>query len=284
MNSQTISLPSPSVQDRIFDAANNLYDDAGRQSYPTVDAVRKLAKVNMNDASIGMRAWRRLQSTQITPVAAIIPESLQRASSATLTSLWTEAVELANGTLRAAQASWDVERSESEALRAQIATAYETLSAELEEALSHHQQLQHLNEEQHQEISRLRETIGEQNRALHSAQTSAANAETRATEIERRAADLRAELDYAHGALASAQTELDQQRQRHHAEASDLRKELSNILQRSDAREYALETTLGELRHETRQLQEKIQTMTAHESPPRPKKSPTKLVTNNSTE
>jgi colicin import membrane protein len=56
------------TQDRIFAAADMLYEKKDRASFPTVDAVRKAAKVNMNDASAGMKAWRTMaQHLPITP-------------------------------------------------------------------------------------------------------------------------------------------------------------------------------------------------------------------------
>src|SRR5471032_2749183 len=122
----------PSTRDRIFSAANTLYEEAGRQTFPTVDAVRKSAKVNMNDASTGMRAWRRSQTAQIAPVTVQVPSTLQQSSATALIALWSEAVAMANETLRAAQTGWDAERAEAEALREQMASAYEAQAVELE--------------------------------------------------------------------------------------------------------------------------------------------------------
>ena len=104
------------TRDRIFAAADSLYEQAGRAAFPTVDAVRKVARVNMNDASAGMKEWRRAQTAQAAPVAVKVPEAVQQASSAALASLWKEAQELANESLRAAQAGWDAERIEAETL------------------------------------------------------------------------------------------------------------------------------------------------------------------------
>ncbi|MER2518664.1 MAG: KfrA protein, partial [Candidatus Accumulibacter phosphatis] len=39
------------IRDRILAAADTLYEQAARASFPTVDSVRKVAKVNMNDAA-----------------------------------------------------------------------------------------------------------------------------------------------------------------------------------------------------------------------------------------
>jgi len=49
-------------RDRIFAAADMLFEQAGRASFPTVDAVRRAAKAGMNDASVVMKEWRRLQA------------------------------------------------------------------------------------------------------------------------------------------------------------------------------------------------------------------------------
>ena len=100
------------TRDRIFAAADSLYEQAGRAAFPTVDAVRKVARVNMNDASAGMKEWRRAQTAQAAPVAVQVPEAVQQASSAALASLWKEAQELANESLRAAQAGWDADIDE----------------------------------------------------------------------------------------------------------------------------------------------------------------------------
>ena len=48
-------------RERILSAAQQLFEQSGRKELPTVDAVRKLSKTNMNDASAVMKEWRRLQ-------------------------------------------------------------------------------------------------------------------------------------------------------------------------------------------------------------------------------
>lgn len=55
------------TRDRIFAAADELFEQNGRDGFPTVDAVRKAARVNMNDASSGMKEWRRAQTAQAAP-------------------------------------------------------------------------------------------------------------------------------------------------------------------------------------------------------------------------
>ena len=50
------------TRNRIIAAANQLFEQAGRASFPTVDAVRRTARANMNDASAVMKDWRRMQT------------------------------------------------------------------------------------------------------------------------------------------------------------------------------------------------------------------------------
>lgn len=122
------------IRTRIIDAAAELYAQSGRQSLPTVDAVRRAARVDMNSASAVMREWRRAQTTQATPVTVQVPEAVQQSSSLALATLWTQAQELANESLRAAQSGWETERAELDSLRQELAHAYESQAGELEAA------------------------------------------------------------------------------------------------------------------------------------------------------
>jgi hypothetical protein len=51
---------NPEIRERILNAAQQLFEGSGRLELPTVDAVRRLSKTNMNDASSVMKEWRRL--------------------------------------------------------------------------------------------------------------------------------------------------------------------------------------------------------------------------------
>jgi len=125
--------PIPSdVRDRIIAAAVSLFEQSGRADFPTVDQVRRMARVDMNAASTVMREWRRQQTAQATPVAITIPEAVQASHTQALAALWLQAQELANENLRAAQAAWETERAEGDAMRHEMATAFESQAAELE--------------------------------------------------------------------------------------------------------------------------------------------------------
>lgn len=207
------------TRDRIFAAADSLYEQAGRTVFPTVDAVRKTAKVNMNDASAGMKEWRRAQTTQAAPVAVQVPEAVQQASGAALAALWQSAQELANESLRAAQAGWDGERAEADTLTRQMADAYETQAVELEAAQGEIARLKAAAEESAVGLAQLLGEMEDTRRELGAAKVAAERADARTVEIELRVADLRAELDHAHrdteqarAAVTAAAGELDQVR------------------------------------------------------------------------
>lgn len=215
------------TRDRIFAAADSLYEQAGRAAFPTVDAVRKTARVNMNDASAGMKEWRRAQTAQAAPVAVQVPEAVMQASSAALAALWQEAQELANESLRAAQAGWDAERIEADTLNKQMADAFEAQKAELEAGQAKIAELEAAGRQAAADAEALRRQFEETHAALLAMQQRAAVAERRAEEIERRAGDLRTELDHAHQEAAQGRAELAGLRQSHAGEIEALRADLT---------------------------------------------------------
>ena len=97
------------LQERIFNAADTLYEANGRQTFPTVDAVRRHSKANMNDVTIGMRDWRKAQTVQHSPLLQV-PESLQLVAQQLIVKLWQQADATAAETLTAQQAAWQEER------------------------------------------------------------------------------------------------------------------------------------------------------------------------------
>src|SRR5574344_1183668 len=121
------------LKDRITAAAQELYELADRQRFPTVDAVRRHAKADMNSTSAVMREWRKSQQTAPVAVAVAVPEAVAAAGTAALAAIWQQAQELANESLAAAQAAWEAERQELDALRKELAEAYESQAQELEQ-------------------------------------------------------------------------------------------------------------------------------------------------------
>lgn len=129
----SIAIPSD-VRERITSAAAELFEQSGRQAMPTVDTVRRAARVDMNAASAVMKEWRRAQTAQAVPVAVSVPQAVQQASSVAVATIWLQAQELANESLRSAQAAWETERAELDAMRQELAEAFERQAIELDAA------------------------------------------------------------------------------------------------------------------------------------------------------
>ena len=177
------------TRNRIIAAANQLFEQAGRASFPTVDAVRRTARANMNDASAVMKDWRRMQTATATAVVAV-PDRVQQASQAALATLWAVAQDLANEALIASQAAWDAERAEAEKLRVELSGAFETQAAELDTLQGRFADLEAAAAAAEKRVGELRDQL-----AAMTERASAA--EVRATEFERRAADLKTDCDQA---------------------------------------------------------------------------------------
>lgn len=187
--------PIPSeVRDRVIAAAVSLFEQAGRAEFPTVDQVRRMARVDMNAASTVMREWRRQQTAQATPVAITIPEAVQASHGQSLAALWLQAQELANENLRAAQATWDTERGETDALRHELATAFESQATELETVQAKLSQAQSTAEAAAGAHANAVDTLRAE---LVATTARAERAEVRMTEIEKRTEGLQIERDQA---------------------------------------------------------------------------------------
>ncbi|MDP1541506.1 MAG: DNA-binding protein, partial [Moraxellaceae bacterium] len=220
---QTAAQIQTDVRERVIDAAEKLYQQAGRERFPTVDAVRRLSGADMNRVTILMREWRQSQTTQAAPVAVMIPDAVQQANAAAVAAMWTQATELANQSLRTAQAAWEAERQDLDDMRSELATGYEVQAAELDAAKS---QLADNTAALDVANGRLADNAAKLAAAVARANT----AEARAVEIEHRANDLNAALVAAQDAAKNTAAELEAERKRHQVaitkadqEASDLR-------------------------------------------------------------
>lgn len=232
--------PPKDTLDRIFSAADSLYEQAGRATFPTVDAVRKTARVNMNDASAGMKQWRHIHTVKVVPVLVQVPERVQQAGGTALAMLWQEAQELAHESLRAAQAGWEVERVDAETLNKQMADAYEVQAVELEAAQDAVVQLKADVDRVNSDNARLDGELAETRRQLAAASAVNERVEVRTIEIERRATELRTELDHAHQLLIEARADLAGMRNAHAVvlgktenERDQIRQEFSQVQEES---------------------------------------------------
>lgn len=216
MDTQESTAIPADIRARIVEAADRLFEESGGLRYPVIADVRRLAKADMNATSAVMREWKRQQSAKPEPVAVAVPEQVQQAGMEQLAVVWSAAQDLANASLRSAQASWAVEREEMESMRHELAQLYESQARELEDA---------------------QQALGTALSAQESAQTHAAQlferltaqqgradqAEARAQEIEHRAADLKEELARAHEETKSVRQELTEARVLHLAETEQLK-------------------------------------------------------------
>lgn len=189
------------VFERIFKAADSLYEEGGRVDFPTVDAVRKAAKVNMNDASAAMKQWRRAQTAQAAPIVVQVPESIAQVGNQAMATIWQQAQELANDSLRSAQAGWEAERQDQDVMRQELASAFEEQSEELKRAAEKIAELESELEASATQNKELTASCAEAQR-LHSV------AEGRAEELAQRSNDLRLELDRVYAQVDAARDEV----------------------------------------------------------------------------
>lgn len=246
------------VRERIISAAIDLYEQAGRERFPTVDAVRRLSRADMNAVSSVMKEWRQAQTMQAVPVAVAVPEVIQQANAAAIAALWLNATELANQSLRSAQAAWEKERIELDDMRVELANGYEAQAAEFELTKKQLADSEAKTAEQVQELAAVRqrevETINRAERA-----------EARISEIEHRAADLRSELDRALAETERQRAELGEVRTKATAEieaahtaTEAARTELVKVQAKADAREEAHLGKAKQMAAETNKTAERI--------------------------
>ncbi len=140
---ENVNVNNAEAKTRIFAAADKLYEACGRETFPTVDAVRREAKAAMGDVSSAMKEWRKNQTAQAVVHEIQAPDVIMNAAKVLAIETWKQAQELATESLKSAQAAWDAERAESESMRAEMSKAFddqvqelETVKADLESANS----------------------------------------------------------------------------------------------------------------------------------------------------
>jgi chromosome segregation ATPase len=228
--------PNASTRERIFAAAEQLYEASGKSAFPTVDTVRKLARVNMNDACAGMKEWRRKQGPRVAVPAEEMPPQLQHEQTVALESLWRTSVALANEALIAAQSTWQLERVETEAMINEMANAYEALERG-SDAIQ--QELQALRNSQLELTEKLKaaEQRSEQLIYEHIVTNAAAEqAQTSAEQEKRRADELRRERDQLFSALTKVNDEAAQSRSQSAQALAELHSKLETSHDQAAAR------------------------------------------------
>ena len=252
------------VRDRIIAAAEEIYEQLGRETFPTVDTVRRAAKADMNTTSMVMKDWRRQQTTQAVPVAVTVPEAVVQANTSALAQLWAEAQELANESLRAAQSTWEVEREELDVMRKELSTAYEDQASDFEEAITKILSLEdRINEQEEQHSTAMRELSFEHSEELRKrkdeleqvygklseSQKEAEHAILKAAEEARRVEDIREELERAYRTIEDEKDskkiiliELDTARKTEAALLSEVQKLGSDIERATDKHQSSFDT------------------------------------------
>jgi chromosome segregation ATPase len=226
---------NPEIRERILAAAQTLFEQSGRKELPTVDAVRKLSRTSMNDASAVMREWRRSQIVSASAAVVSVPERVSQASAAALSTLWGEAQELANESLNVAQAAWDAERGEAEKLRVELSSAFEAQGAELEAVKIKLAEVEKIASAAAAEAELEKGAFRQQVNVLTD---QAHTAMARVQEIEKRAEDLKAALSSAQGSVQRLTAELEAERGQHQVtrgRVESLNTELVTVKARAEA-------------------------------------------------
>lgn len=199
-----IMKPASDIMDRIYAAADCLFEQSGGSAYPTVDAVRKAARVNMNDANSGMREWRRNQMARAVPAPVQVPAAIMAAHATLAGQVWQAAQAVAGESLAVAQAAWDAERSQLEALNREMADAFEVQAVELDALNDRMRAVAEQAERAASSAASLAEEVDDFRVRLAASESDARRDGARVEEVGRRADELRRELDRSHQELAAA--------------------------------------------------------------------------------
>lgn len=236
------------IKERIFEAADRLHAAPGREGFPTVDAVRREAKVDMNSASAAMKEWRKAQTAAPAAVAVAVPESIGKAASELVASVWKQAQELANDSLKSAEAAWAVDRTEADALRAELAEAHDAQTLQIDgllqqltaaEALASITAAQHL-----EQVNGLEQQLLGAEQLLHDTRETLAKKEGKLEGVTAQLSAAQVALSKAETAMGTAEQRtalLEQQLQALRDKNADLQGQLDQATSRATVAEATLE-------------------------------------------
>ncbi|WP_430283268.1 DNA-binding protein, partial [Pseudomonas aeruginosa] len=216
------------VRARVFREADRLYEELGRERFPQVEAVRRAARADMNTVTRVMKEWRHLQTAKPEPVHLELPPELHREALTLGSALWSAATEMANASLRKAEADWDQERADAESTRIELSQLYEEQQGDLERLREDKQALQQAFEEQVLVIDGLRQSLAQQT-------SRAESAEARTEEITQRVEDLKGELQRARDEATGLRNELSAARQSHQVELEQVKAVAAEAIDRAKA-------------------------------------------------
>lgn len=224
MNYPSITGVASDTVRRVCDTANELFDQNGGESIPSVDAVRRAAGVDMNAASLVMKEWRKLKLAQPARVEVRVPDSVQQAGQGFIVEVWRQAQEQANESLRAAQAAWDVEREELEQMRRELVSAFENLEIEHNTLKADLTTANATAEQQRLSIDELTHQLNKETRR-------AENAETRIDELQKRITDLNDQLAESKNIISEQHQDREELQRQHYHEQEQVRQELTQAQQ-----------------------------------------------------
>lgn len=181
-----------------------------------MDAVRKRAQVNMNDASEGMKIWRRQHKGQDEQVPKQIPEDVQPQLLAAMGPIWQVASSRAAEAIRKAREEWGLERQQAENLHQEVARAYDELERKLES-------VEEKLGSQLEENKALRDEVASLRNTLTKAERERTNALTEERETSIRNEGLESSCRVLQESLAHARKELSTLRAAHTDELDRLR-------------------------------------------------------------
>lgn len=216
-------MQAPLSNERIHEVADQL---AAAGQRPTLAAVREaLGGGSFTTISEAMKLWRKqaAEHEQLQPLVDALPDVLQQAALTTAAAVWREAQALAASRLEAerqalaqAQETLEAEQAETVELVALLERDLELSRAELADAVAKAADAEIVSSAR---ITKIADELDSVKAELVQANLRAERAEAKAVEVERRAADLRTELDRAHedtdkiaAALAEQKTVADKHR------------------------------------------------------------------------
>ena len=205
------SVIDASTYARVEKAADELFSrESNNGKMPRVDDVRRLAAVSMNDASNGMKIWRKKKLSEVEPSPIAVPELVMKSFNASIGEAWQQAQQLANESLKAAQSSWDSERHELEEQRLSMAMSFDMQAQELVDLKKGYEEDKFQSEQVIKDINqRLANALVEVESVqseLSKAKAEAVQSELRAVEISKRVDDLKEELNHTRTELKEARS------------------------------------------------------------------------------
>jgi len=186
------------TKEQVFAAADQI-SAAGQR--PTLEAVRKITGGSYTTISPALNEWKARQAATASPLREPAPQAVADRLAEVGVELWAIALELANARLSSEREALEKVRADMEAAQAEATELADRLTAQVEEQQARLASIEAAEQAARAEVVEL---CGQLTVAREQAHT----AEARAVEIERRAGELRQELDRAHQEADQVRVEL----------------------------------------------------------------------------